>query len=166
MTKEHEDGEYVGLYIICLQHISLAVVMNQSALYDTRHTNSIVRLIFSLLLCVLCVACCVLRVARSLLGPSSLRLQWPEIVLLGAPLDGAELCPRLQVQPSDPPVSPRRLRQKARQRTPPALLYLLSSCGLTLLHNAFTWAARGQRTQAVQLPHLREAHMHGQGACS
>ncbi|ELR23328.1 uncharacterized protein ACA1_069120 [Acanthamoeba castellanii str. Neff] len=49
MTKEHEDGEYVGLYIICLQHISLAVVMNQSALYDTRHTNSI-KLCFSELL--------------------------------------------------------------------------------------------------------------------
>jgi len=104
---------------------------------------------------------------RSLLGPSSLRLQRPEIMLLGAPVDGAELCPRLQVQPSDPPVSPRRLRQKARQRTPPALLYsfmLLSASGLTLLYHTFNWPARGQRAQAVQLPHLREAHMHGQGA--
>jgi hypothetical protein len=48
MTKERDDGEYVGLYIICLQHISLAVVMNQYALYDTRHTNSIVRSFSSL----------------------------------------------------------------------------------------------------------------------
>lgn len=44
LLRSRDDGEYVGLYIICLKNISLAVLMNLQALHDTRHINTIVSL--------------------------------------------------------------------------------------------------------------------------
>jgi len=41
LLRKHGEGEYVGLYIICLKNISLAVLMNLQALHDTRHINTI-----------------------------------------------------------------------------------------------------------------------------
>jgi len=43
MTRDNPRGRYVGLYILCLKHISLAVLMELPALYDIRHINKIVR---------------------------------------------------------------------------------------------------------------------------
>ena len=37
------EGEFVGLYILFLQRIALAVVMNLPALYDERHLSKTVR---------------------------------------------------------------------------------------------------------------------------
>jgi len=41
MTKENPDGEYVGLYIVSLNHLSLAILMNPYAIYEVAHINSI-----------------------------------------------------------------------------------------------------------------------------
>lgn len=43
LLRKNTEGEYVGLYLICLKNVSLAVLMNIHALHDTRHINTIVR---------------------------------------------------------------------------------------------------------------------------
>eukprot|EP00732_Lithocolla_globosa_P002115 Lithocolla_globosa_v1_NODE_1287_length_2699_cov_5.975794.p1 type:complete len:472 gc:universal NODE_1287_length_2699_cov_5.975794:1462-47(-) len=45
--KVLEQGEFVGLYILCLQHISIAVIMNLPAVYDERHANKTRSLVHS-----------------------------------------------------------------------------------------------------------------------
>jgi len=41
LTRANGEGEYVGLYILCLKNISIGVIMDLYALHDPRHLSAI-----------------------------------------------------------------------------------------------------------------------------